>query len=140
MRSLADDIIELRVPSKPEYVSIVRRLVTDLAHRISLSRSAVEDVQVAVSEACANVVCHAYPGSDTSPAEIVVRFNARRDGLTMEVADMGDGFTEFTPSRNSERNGGFGLVLIRNLMDQVSLSSSPSQGTVVRMVKNADPR
>lgn len=139
MDTLACDFIELRVPSKPEYVSVVRTLVTDLAHKSALSASEVEDVRVAVSEACANVVCHAYSDPDWGDAEIIVRCSTDNDRLVMEVTDQGQGFDESAPRpiRKSERNGGFGLVLIRNLMDQVSLDSSPDCGTVVRMVKES---
>jgi len=139
MRILADDAIEMRVPSRPEYVSIVRAFVTDLARRMALSASAVEDVQVAVSEACANVVCHAYSQPDRASAEIVIRCSVRGRRLIMEVADTGHGFrTSILRSpRTSDRNGGFGLLLMRNLMDQVSMNSSPDRGTVIRMVKKS---
>ena len=142
MSTIANDFIELRVPSKPEYVAIVRTLVTDLAHRIALSASAIEDVQVAVSEACANVVCHAYAGSKAHAAEIVVRCSTENGYLVMEVEDQGQGFDESSRPRvrRSRRNGGFGLILMRNLMDNVTMDSSPNHGTVIRMVKGNSRR
>lgn len=130
------DNIELRVPSKAEYVSIVRAFVTDLARRLGLSPSAIEDVQVAVSEACANVVRHAY-SEDEHESEVIVLCSVRDGRLLMEIADCGQGFCEplIEPRSTMDRDGGFGLVLIRNLMDNVSLDSSPEGGTVVRMSK-----
>lgn len=134
MIPLVDDIVELRVPSKPEYVSIVRTLITDLAEKMAFSASAVEDVQVAISEACANVVCHAYPDDDHD-SEILIRCSTCDDRLVVEVSDTGSGFAGGPYPRSHRPNGGLGLVLIRNLMDQVSLNSSPDEGTIVCMVK-----
>ena len=137
MSALVDDTIELKIPSKPEYVAVVRALVADLARRVAFSASAVEDVQVAVSEACANAMCHAYPVPDLNSAEITIRCTTDDERLIMEVADRGQGFPNPTVqhTRNRRRNGGFGLLLIRNLMDHVSLNSAPNQGTIVRMIK-----
>ena len=138
MSNRVDDI-ELRVPSKAEYVSIVRAFVTDLARRLGLSPSATEDIQVAVSEACANVVRHAY-SPDHQEREVVIRCSVRDSRLMMEVADCGQGFCEtaLPPQSVMDKDGGFGLSLIRSLMENVSLDSSPKRGTVVRMSKKTD--
>ena len=138
MDMIFGDAVELRLPSKPEYVAIARALVTDIARRLALSSSAVEDVQVAASEACTNVVRHAYSDPDRTSADMVVRCISSHGRLVIEVADSGCGFTvPLAFARDDDRDGGLGLVLIQNLMDQVSLDSAPDQGTIVRMVKNA---
>lgn len=128
-----NDNIELRIPSKAEYVSVVRAFVTDFARRLGLSASAVEDVQVAVSEACTNVVLHAY-SEDQHGSEIILRCMLKDGRLMMEIADSGQGIAKRV-KYVTERNGGFGLELIHTLMDNVSLDSSPERGTVVRMSK-----
>lgn len=135
MKELAQEFIELKVPSKPEYVSVVRALITDIANRMAFSQSAIEDLQVAVSEACANVVRHAYADPNDDAAEIVFRCCTGGRRLVMEVVDTGQGFMASRPTTESERFGGYGLVLMRKLMDNVSLDSSPERGTIVRMVK-----
>ena len=131
----AGNHIELRVPSKAEYVSIVRSVVTDLARSAEMSPSEVEDLQVAVSEACANVVRHAYPGGDSDGAELLVRFSSEDGGLITEVIDNGCGFDGGDHRQDPDSNGGLGLVLIQALMDQVLCCSSPEFGTAIRMVK-----
>lgn len=141
MDTLTDTTVELRVPSRPEYISVIRAMVTDLALRVAMSPSAVEDVQVAISEACSNVVCHAYAGVATTDESITVRCTANGGGLILEVADGGHGLAAGSRRpADPERCGGFGLVLIRNLMDQVWLESSPGRGTVVRMMKLSSHR
>ncbi len=129
------DSIELRVPSKPEYVAIVRSLITDIARRFPLTGPEVMDLQVAASEACANVVRHAY--ADSTDGGILVRCSSAPGRLTIEVADEGQGVADIhTRFRHQMKNyGGFGLDLIRGLMDDVSLDTAPNHGTTVRMTK-----
>jgi serine/threonine-protein kinase RsbW len=131
------DSIELRVPSRPEYVAVVRTLITDIARRVALSASAVEDLQVAASEACSNVVRHAYAETKDADPGILVRCSYTRGRLVIEVADEGRGLDDpHKPlRRNADSEGGFGLTLMRSLMDDVSLDSIPDQGTIVRMAK-----
>lgn len=140
MDMLFGDAVELKVPSKAEYVAVVRALVTDIARRLSMSTSAVQDVQVAASEACANVVIHAYSDPDRAPSDMTVRCMSSHGRMVIEVADSGRGFSvPIAFARDEEKDGGLGLLLINELMDQVSLDSAPDQGTIVRMVKNARP-
>lgn len=97
---------------------------------------AVEDLQVAVSEACSNVVRHAYPhGIPDDEAQMLVRCSADDNRITAEVIDRGCGFDGCAHKRAADDDGGFGLILISTLMDQVYCSSSPEDGTVIRMVK-----
>ncbi|MHB1001790.1 MAG: ATP-binding protein [Armatimonadota bacterium] len=136
MRSLSSDTIELRAPSRPEYISIIRALITDIAQRMALSKTEIEDLQVSISEACTNVVCHAYP-DDTEYQEILVRCSSSDTQVILEVIDTGNGFrkSSLRSGRASRRNG-YGLILIRQLMDEVSLDTSDDRGTLIRMVKN----
>lgn len=141
MCAILGDAVELRLPSRPEYVVIARTLVTDIARRMALSASAVEDVQVAVSEACANVVRHAYAESGRSPHNIFVRCTASHGWLTIEVADNGCGLrNSAVPAYDANDEGGLGLILMCALMDHVSVDSAPKRGTTVRMTKNLDGR
>lgn len=97
--------------------------------------SAVEDLQVAVSEACANVVRHAYPGEISDESEILFRCSTDGGKITAEVTDQGCGFDGRTGRSDPDKEGGFGLILIYRLMDQVRFWSSPESGTTIRMVK-----
>jgi len=133
--SPTSDSIELRVPSKPEYVAIVRSLITDIARRFSMSEPEVMDLKVAASEACSNVVRHAY--EDTADGGIFVRCSSARGELVIEVADAGRGFDDIHSRlrKRIEIDGGLGLELMGELMDDVSLNTAPERGTTVRMTK-----
>ncbi|MEN6372576.1 MAG: ATP-binding protein [Armatimonadota bacterium] len=132
--------VELRVPCKPEYVRTVRALVAELADSVPLSSEAVEEVKVAASEAVSNIVRHAYENADGSEP-VVVRCWKTGGKLTVEVADRGIGFRVPVsekappPEKSREREGGLGIVLIKNLMDSVDYWSQPNLGTRIKMTK-----
>lgn len=132
------DKIEIKVPCKAEYVRTVRRTVADFAHSADMPDSAVEELEIAASEAVANIVRHAYSGCEkTMP--VWVKCACGREGLTVEVIDRGRGFAAppdgITPEVDLDREGGIGIILIKCLMDSVNYTSMPRQGTRIRMTK-----
>lgn len=135
------DSVELRVPCKPEYVRTVRALVAEQADSVPLSPEAVEEVKVAASEAVSNIVRHAY-GGVVDPENVVVRCWKSDGKLTVEITDRGIGFKvpggadAPSPETSREREGGLGIVLIRNLMDSVDYWSQPNLGTRIKMTKS----
>ena len=135
-----DSQIEMRFPCKPEFVRTIRRAVVDFAESFNVPESIVAEIEVAASEAVTNVIRHAYSaGKRKSP--VFVRCRRTRADFTVEVVDNGSGFDvppdDFVPDVDIERDGGFGIVLIRNLMDTVNYESGPNAGTHIRMTKRA---
>jgi serine/threonine-protein kinase RsbW len=132
--------LELVVPARPEYIAMVRLVVSSLATaRRNLADQRVDDIKLAVSEACTNAIeAHAAAGVDEPVTVRVVEGDERIEIL---IEDHGDGFdpndllihpAPTDPDRlNFER--GLGIPLIRTLMDKVEFRSSP-HGTTVRMV------
>jgi serine/threonine-protein kinase RsbW len=143
MGSIIDDYkdtVELRVPCKAEYVRTVRTLVADIADTIPLPVSAIEEVKVAASEAVANIVRHAYADPE-HVGPIFVTCSRTGKKLVVEIVDWGVGFN-IPPARTPgepdiSREGGYGIILIRSLMDSVEYWSEPNVGTRIRMVKTA---
>ena len=140
MAQSQDSQIEMRFPCKPEFVRTIRRAVVDFAESFNAPESVVAEIEVAASEAVTNVIRHAYSaGKRKSP--VLVRCRRTRFDFTVEVIDNGNGFKvppdDFVPEVDIERDGGFGIVLIRNLMDTVKYESEPNVGTHIRMTKRA---
>jgi serine/threonine-protein kinase RsbW len=140
--------IELEIPARPEYVALARLVVSSLASaRRDLTDDRVDDLKVAVSEACTNAIeAHHSADSDDS---VVVRCVELDDRLDVEIEDRGRGFDpealpEHPPVTDPERlnfERGLGIPLIRTLVDDVSISSS-GEGTKVTMsmtCRAADP-
>ena len=126
-------IVELRIPSKAEWVAVARLAVAAVANRLNFSIEDIEDVKLAVAEACTNCIQHAS-GSD----QIEITCETESEGLTVRVRDFGHGTrADNIKSRRMDepRVGGLGVFLIRSLMDSVDYDVNPDSGTNLVMVK-----
>jgi anti-sigma regulatory factor (Ser/Thr protein kinase) len=116
--------------ANPRELATLRRAIADWATRAGASAETCEDVVLAVNEAVANAMEHAY-----GPGDARVEVAARRSGLgalDVQVRDFGHWRTSRPPD-----GGGRGLTLIRNLMDDVTVDTTPD-GTVVHMTRVLD--
>ncbi|NLN79058.1 MAG: histidine kinase [Armatimonadetes bacterium] len=131
-------VVELEIPSAPEYVSIVRRAVEGLARRMEFSEVQIEDLKLAVGEACTNAVRHGCADNDLR--HIAVRCMVMDEGLAVEIRnDIRDCRIPTVPAQpDVTREGGFGLYLIRKLMDEVDIVWEP-ETAVVKMLKRLSP-
>jgi anti-sigma regulatory factor (Ser/Thr protein kinase) len=118
--------IRLTLPARAENVALVRHMIGALAEAMHLPSELVEDVKLAVTEACTNVVRHAYDGSD---GPLHVRVEPEEACLTVIVSDQGRGIR---PKPESD-GAGLGLPLIAALASQLEIDESPSEGSRVRM-------
>lgn len=126
-------MVELRIPSKAEWVAVARLAVAAVANRLNFSIEDIEDVKLAVAEACTNCIQHAS-GSE----QIEITCETEPDALTIRVRDYGHGTrAEKIQSRRVDepRVGGLGVFLIRSLMDSVEYDVHPERGTNLVMTK-----
>jgi serine/threonine-protein kinase RsbW len=114
--------IRLTLPARPENVAVVRHVLGALAEAIDLPRAVTEDMRLAVTEACTNVVRHAYSGDDGT-IDVVVR--PKGGALEVIVADAGRGIG---PSPDTA-GPGLGLPLIAALADSLEIERSASAGS-----------
>jgi len=131
--------VDLRIPSLPEFVAVARLTVAAVACRMDFSYDAVDDIKVAVGEACTNAIEHASAEAENRE-DIELCCWVNPDALVIEITDKGKGFdpeSQEQPDPFSE--GGLGLLLIKALMDEVELTSLAGQGTKVKMVKRLKP-
>jgi len=127
------DIVELRIPCKAEWVAVARLAAAAIASRMSFTIEEVEDVKLAVAEACTNVIQHAI-GAD----HIDIRCESSPMELRVRVSDNGKGTRpEKIASRplDDPQIGGLGVFLIRSLMDEVDYDVHPDRGTDLVMTK-----
>jgi len=134
--------VTLELPCLPQYLLVARLTAGGCGHRAHLSVEDIEDLKVAVAEACNNVIYHAFD-ERTNPAarKIVVRFIPGDDELKVEVEDEGKGFDPDQIAREKrdglEGEGGLGFGLMRELTDSLKVESAPGSGTKVTMIKRA---
>jgi serine/threonine-protein kinase RsbW len=118
----------LNITNRPENVLVVREMLTGVALAILLDEGELNDILTAVTEACNNVVLHAYEGEE-GPLEVEVTLAG--DALEVVVRDHGIGIQ--ASSGTDKSSLGIGLPVIRALVDRVELRDGPRGGTEVRM-------
>lgn len=138
------DFIEMKVPAKAEYVGVIRLSISGIANRMGFSYEDIEDLKIAISEAITNAVTHAYKDEDDGEGEVTIGFGVYEDRLEIMVADHGGSFNLRDIKSNTGpynenvsienlREGGFGLYLIKSLMDKVEINND--YGVIVIMTK-----
>lgn len=131
--------VSVSLPARPEGVGVVRQAVTGIADALDLDDTILADVKMAVTEACTNVVVHAY---DSHDGVVDVEIAAGEDALTIRVRDHGSGIQP-RATRSEPPALGLGLPLIAALSDSYELRGGIGQGTEVRMtfryVRDRDP-
>jgi serine/threonine-protein kinase RsbW len=143
MMTRTTDVIEMKIPAKPEYVGVVRLTVSGVANRLGYSYDDIEDIKIAVAEACTNVVNHAYEENQTEN-DMHLNFSVYEDRLELIVADRGGkidvqklknerGPLNSAKSIDELKQGGLGLFLIETLMDKVEIHGD--SGVVIIMTK-----
>lgn len=134
-----NDNFKLMVPGKPEYVGAVRLAVSSLANNAGFDIEAIEDIKVAVSEACTNIVRHGNVElKEGEHIEYSVTCQICDDRLSISVEDNGAGYDTSDykePELPSEEAGGLGIFIIRALMDEVEVKSEIGIGTHIKMTK-----
>ncbi len=128
------ETIELEIPGSAEYVSIVRQAVEGVARRMCFDPVQVQDIKLAVGEACTNAVKYGCPSDQAH--NVQVKCVVREDGLMIEVCNNISGCARpHVPTQPDPlREGGFGLYLIRQLVDEVDMLWSKKKATV-KMLK-----
>jgi anti-sigma regulatory factor (Ser/Thr protein kinase) len=119
----------LTMPARPEGVGVVRQTLAGMADALDFEPAVLADMKMAVTEACTNVVVHAY---DDQTGTLEVEMLADELGLTIVVRDHGAGIQP-RPARSEPPALGLGLPLIAALSDAFELRGTTGQGTEVRM-------
>ncbi|GLX66489.1 ATP-binding protein [Paenibacillus glycanilyticus] len=133
-------MIRLQIPSHADYIDIVRVCLYGIASKLSFSYEDIEDMKVAVSEACTNAVLHGRPAEEGGSL-IDVTFQPTEAGITIVVKNDGPPFAhqEITaiapPLQGIEISelpvGGLGIYLMEALMDEVSVQSNDNSTEVI---------
>lgn len=131
-----NDEIRLSIPNKPEYVGVVRLTVAAIASRIGFDIEKIEDIKVAVAEACTNALTHGKNGNEEG--EYDISFVLTGEKITISVYDKGEGCRLENikqPNLGELNEGGLGIFIIKSLMDDVEIVSEKGKGMVIKMIK-----
>jgi serine/threonine-protein kinase RsbW len=130
----------LQVPSSTENLALIREFVTSAAQQAGFENSDIAKIELAVDEACANVIEHAYDHNTTK--EVIVRATLGNDTLNIDIEDTGVGFDpELVNQEDLEKliskrkTGGLGMRLMKTLMDEVHYEIEPGKKNALHMMK-----
>jgi anti-sigma regulatory factor (Ser/Thr protein kinase) len=140
----------LQVPSSTENLAMIRDFVTSIGEQAGLDPGDVAKLELAVDEACANVIEHAYSRDITK--EVSVRATLDADSVEIDVIDTGQSFDPAAIEQKDldrliteRKSGGLGMRLMKTLMDEVHYEMIPGKKNELRMIKrlhkpSAEPR
>lgn len=141
--------VTLHVPCRYTYLRIIRQSVMDLCARAGLSEFKAAQMEMAVDEACANIIEHSYGGETDAANEpqhpgLRINLMLATDRIIVELLDHGRGFefdtqndAHFDPEEymQSTNQRGLGLYIIRRFVDNVTYERNTRAGNCLRMTK-----
>jgi len=134
-------LVDLELSGSSRCLALVRRLLEASAHSMLLDEVLLNDIKLAVTEACTNVIKHAFKYDPTKKFGITIQISPILYLIRVIYEDA-----EFKPDSiplpnlDEHKGGGLGVYIMRNIMDDVVYSTDTPTGTVtLRMVKLLKP-
>jgi serine/threonine-protein kinase RsbW len=131
---------EIVIKSKTENLSVVREFIYDCCSQNAVSPKALDDIVLAVDEACTNVIKHAYKFLPDGEIKIKLKYSGKK--LSVDITDYGKSFDSDMLKRPNmseyfkmKKVGGLGVHLMKTLMDEVKYESVPGKYNKVVLVK-----
>jgi serine/threonine-protein kinase RsbW len=132
---------KLIVKSRTENLSAIRDFIASAARVVGINEDAVENIMLAVDEACSNIIKHAYKSDPDGEIKILLEFSNGKFMVTIQ--DKGISFEpDLIPEPDLQkyyrqrRIGGLGMYLMKSLMDEVEYISIPGKYNKVLLTKN----
>ena len=135
------EVIRLELPATHKYLNILSACIAELLVRIeeiNEREAVIYNLQLAAHEACANIIDHAYAGEVERRIAIMLTLAAPPRRLIIDLYDTGCSFDIASvpePNLNEAHDHGYGLFLMRSLMDEVRYISRP-EGNHWSLVKH----
>lgn len=130
--------ISLELPAKCDYVKIARFTASVIANSVGFDVEEIDDIKVALSEACNNAVTHGKTNTKSDNFKIDFSVDEDNNRLVIEVSDSGSGFKindYVEPDLENPKESGLGIYIMKALMDEVEVKSEDSGGTKVTLIK-----
>ncbi len=133
---------KLQVEALSDNLDVIRNFVVRIAREMGFSEEALYDIEVAVDEAASNVIKHAYADGNHRHKPLTVTVRKNKGQLVVSIQDKGKGFNPDSVREprieeylKSQKRGGLGLYLIKQLMDEVSFRIQPGVKNEIIMKK-----
>ena len=130
---------KLKIPSDTENLEIIRNFIAGIARKVGFRKDDIHKIELAVDEACTNVIQHAYKNQKKQSIDIAIKLNFKK--FSIIITDKGEGFDfqeidipDMEEYLAELRVGGLGIYLMKTLMDEVDYKKANGKNQV-RMVK-----
>ena len=127
----------MQINGSPEALALIRRVIAACVQHLNLGAAILNDIKLATTEACTNVIKHAYNFDETMSFELDIRTS--EEIFIVEVFYEDPEFIPDeipVPNLKEIKEGGLGVFIIRNIMDMVNYETNPDSGRVrLQMVK-----
>jgi serine/threonine-protein kinase RsbW len=130
------DSLHITIPSHPKYLSVVRAVTSRMGELYRIEEATIEDMKLAVDEACTNVIKHAYKG-DTS-RKIILKYKITPRAFHVFIEDSGmKAQMEKIKGRSLDdiRPGGLGVHFIRRVFDVYEFDEKRKTGNRLKLIK-----
>ena len=130
------DLIMITVPADPKYLSLIRDVTARMGVFGGIEGPVIDTLKLAIDEACANIIKHAYKG-DTGK-NIRVQYRITKEAFEAVIEDSGEKVTpELLKGRDLDdvRPGGLGIHFIRRAFDVAAYDEKKKKGNRLRLVK-----
>ena len=131
------DALVITIPSHPKFLSVTRAVTGRIGQLYEFAEETTEEIKLAVDEACANVIKHAYKG-DTSK-KIMLKYQVTRDAFTVIIEDSGiTARADLIRGRNLDdvRPGGLGVHFIKKVFDTFEFHKRKGKGNRLTLIKH----
>ena len=139
--SMQEELVEVSIPSKFGSEKIAMKQAEIVAKSMGFSPNRIEDLKTSVSEACLNAMEHGNKNSTNMRVAIALSVGPSKSKLKVVVEDKGSGIKKKINEPSIERKiegkepaRGWGIFLIKRLMDEVKFEAKPGGGNVTTMV------
>jgi len=131
----------LEIKSRTENLAEIREFINSAAAEVGLSKETIDNIILAVDEACTNIIKHAY--KYFPDGKIILNLKTDKKTFTIEIIDFGKSFEpglvpnpDLKKYFDEKRVGGLGMYLMKALMDDVKYTSFPGKFNQVLLIKN----
>ena len=131
----------LRVPARASHLALVGMVVRWFGHRAGLEDDKCRELEVAVDEACTNIIRHAFPGE--TAGDVTILCAPLAGGLQVTILDKGQPFeldqaVQLGREKHARdpASGGMGWLLIRQLTDGVHYQHDEREGNRLTLIKH----
>ena len=131
------DYVTITIPSNPKYLSVVRSMTVKVGQINGMKEEVLEDIKLAVDEACANVIKHAYKGNTSG--KIVIKYKTTPENYQVVITDNGiKAQNALLKGRDLDdvRPGGLGIHFIKRVFDVFELDEKKKKGNRLVLMKH----